>query len=73
MSVPEILGYYEIRDSARGYDEIMFAEEMDISDSNVDRVNTKIVSEFGLADDEALDWRDPNTLWIWYDRDKGGK
>lgn len=63
----EILGYYEIRDSGFGYDEITFAEEQDISDKSIDLVNAKILKDFNLTEDDLgrLDWRDPNTLWIW--------
>ncbi len=48
----------------RGYDEVLWDEEQDIDDENIDVLNQLVCEQFEVTVGQ-LDWRDEVTLWIW--------
>lgn len=53
---------YTVRDSDRGYVEVLFDSEIDSDD---EEVITACEEEFNINGTGELDFRDPQTLWIW--------
>lgn len=51
----------------QGYDEVLFDEEVDISDENIDAVSAQVALEFEVKLWD-IDWRDGHTLWLWWGR-----
>ena len=44
--------------------EVFFDRPIDISDANIDHINSLIRATFEVTDDQ-IDWRDDQTLWLW--------
>lgn len=53
---------YTIRDTDRGYVEILFDTPVDLESEEVDAAAEE---EFNCNGTHELDWRDDQTLWIW--------
>lgn len=53
---------YTVRDTDRGYCEVLFDREVDPDD---EEVAAAAEEEFNINGTHELDWRDGQTLWLW--------